>query len=64
MANVRAEVWKSTADACTAPSLVSEVASLVRALQTFIANSYRPELHYMRGPGPKWHAKHDLAPAK
>jgi hypothetical protein len=20
---------------------------------------YRPELHYMRGPGPKWHAKHD-----
>lgn len=19
---------------------------------------YRPELHYMRGPGPKWHAKH------
>jgi hypothetical protein len=24
-------------------------------------DSYRPELHYMRGPGPKWHAKH--APA-
>jgi hypothetical protein len=23
---------------------------------------YRPELHYMRGPGPKWHARHDLAP--
>nr|WP_080584189.1 hypothetical protein [Bradyrhizobium japonicum] len=19
---------------------------------------YRPELHYMRGPGPKWHQKH------
>jgi hypothetical protein len=19
---------------------------------------YRPECHYMRGPGPKWHAKH------
>ncbi len=19
---------------------------------------YRPELHYMRGPGPKWHEKH------
>ena len=19
---------------------------------------YRPDLHYMRGPGPKWHAKH------
>ena len=21
-------------------------------------NPYRPELHYMRGPGPKWQAKH------
>jgi hypothetical protein len=21
-------------------------------------DSYRPELYYMRGPGPKWHAKH------
>ena len=20
-------------------------------------NPYHPELHYMRGPGPKWHAK-------
>ena len=20
---------------------------------------YRPDLHYMRGPGPKWHAKYD-----
>ncbi|HKA46825.1 MAG TPA: hypothetical protein VKD68_01590 [Methyloceanibacter sp.] len=26
-------------------------------------DSYRPELHYMRGPGPKWHAKHDGLPA-
>ena len=23
-------------------------------------NPYRPELHYMRGPGPKWYAKHSL----
>ena len=21
-------------------------------------NPYRPELHYMRGPGPKWYAKY------
>ena len=21
-------------------------------------DGYRPERHYMRGPGPKWHAKH------
>jgi hypothetical protein len=24
---------------------------------------YRPEQHYMRGPGPKWRAKHIAAPA-
>lgn len=23
-------------------------------------NPYRPELHYMRGPGPAWRAKHGL----
>ena len=29
--------------------------------RTFFArafNPYRPELHYMRGPGPAWRAKH------
>jgi hypothetical protein len=25
--------------------------------------SYRPELHYMRGQGPKWREKHSTAPA-
>jgi hypothetical protein len=24
---------------------------------------YRPELHYMRGPGPAWRAKHDQFPS-
>jgi hypothetical protein len=23
-----------------------------------LLNGYRPELHYMRGPGPKWLEKH------
>jgi len=23
-----------------------------------VRDSYRPELHYMRGPGAKWRAKH------
>ena len=23
--------------------------------------AYRPDLYYMRGPGPKWHAKHSHA---
>ena len=40
------------------------VASLVefrtfwRQFLTRAFNPYRPELHYMRGPGPAWHAKH------
>ena len=34
---------------------------IVTTWQRLIAiasDSYRPELHYMRGPGPKWYAKH------
>ena len=29
---------------------------LVRAM----SDPYRPELHYMRGPGPKWREKHGI----
>ena len=29
-----------------------------RRLRQRIFNSYHPELHYMRGPGPKWREKH------
>jgi hypothetical protein len=29
----------------------------------FVTDPYRPELHYMRGPGPKWHEKHDQVAA-
>jgi len=31
------------------------------ALSKALFDPYRPEQHYMRGPGPKWHAKHDQA---
>ena len=36
-------------------------AELVAFWRHFFAkafNPYRPELHYMRGPGPAWRAKH------
>lgn len=33
------------------------------AMTRDIGRPYRPELHYMRGPGPKWRAKHGLPPA-
>ena len=37
---------------------VSDFAGVVRNLALDIRDSYRPELHYVRGPGPKWRAKH------
>jgi hypothetical protein len=32
--------------------------SMCRRLKVSLFDSYRPELHYMRGPGPKWREKH------
>jgi hypothetical protein len=29
-----------------------------RWLKTSLFDPYRPELHYMRGPGPKWRERH------
>ena len=35
-----------------------KVVTTWHSLLDHIFHSYRPELHYMRGPGPKWRAKH------
>jgi hypothetical protein len=32
---------------------------LVRSISRDLNGVYRPERHYMRGPGPKWREKHD-----
>jgi hypothetical protein len=32
-----------------------------RWLRAPLVDPYRPELHYMRGPGPKWREKHRRA---
>ena len=37
-------------------------AGLWRELTRDAVRPYRPEQHYMRGPGPAWRAKHGLAP--
>lgn len=34
------------------------VAILWHSLLEHVFHPYRPELYYMRGPGPKWRAKH------
>jgi hypothetical protein len=41
-------------------TVLTEFVRLARSL----VDPYRPELHYMRGPGPKWHAKHATAPVE
>ena len=54
--------------------LVAALAVLLRAAAGSLLNSlgrlgnepvraYRPEAHYMRGPGPAWREKHILAQA-
>ena len=34
------------------------IANLLRELVRGFFDPYRPERHYMRGPGPKWHELH------
>jgi hypothetical protein len=43
-----------------APVLASELAEILRLIKSLF-DPYHPERHYMRGPGPKWHAKHSRA---
>jgi hypothetical protein len=58
----RADQQSQTRSSRKAPSFAADLADFGRALRSLL-DPYRPELHYMRGPGPKWHAKHDPAPA-
>jgi hypothetical protein len=38
--------------------LFARVSYLRHEIAETLADTYRPELHYMRGPGPKWREKH------
>jgi hypothetical protein len=35
--------------------------AILRKADETIVHRYHPERHYMRGPGPRWHAKHGQA---
>src|SRR5262245_50301766 len=39
-------------------SIFPAIAEVWRELRKGFLDTYRPELHYMRGPGPKWREKH------
>ncbi|OQW54973.1 MAG: hypothetical protein A4S14_14010 [Proteobacteria bacterium SG_bin9] len=38
--------------------IFAEMVAFFRQFIVAAFNPYRPELHYMRGPGPAWRAKH------
>ena len=40
------------------PGLLHDIRTFWREFAQAAFNPYRPELHYMRGPGPAWRAKH------
>jgi hypothetical protein len=54
--------FKTSAPHSRAPATRAVLRNLIsRAWKAFAAHvfvSYRPERHYMRGPGPKWHEKY------
>jgi hypothetical protein len=62
MASARKRARISAAAAAHEPTLTDDFADLMRAIRNLVGH-YHPEQHYMRGPGPAWHAKHDPAPA-
>jgi hypothetical protein len=49
----------ATQDRCLA-AIAAASAEFVLAFKALF-DPYRPERHYMRGPGPKWRAKHSAA---
>ena len=52
-------LWSAVSDfARKSAETVSDFAGIVHDLVMDVRDGYRPELHYMRGPGPKWRAKH------
>jgi hypothetical protein len=47
-----------------ASSFAADLVGLFHDLFKATFDRYQPELHYMRGPGPKWRAKHAPVPAE
>jgi hypothetical protein len=45
-----------------ASGILADLTEFAHGLARSLFDPYRPELYYMRGPGPKWHAKHERAP--
>ena len=59
MATITSESFSSQADSRDRQSRpFTGIRAFWRQFFDRAFDPYRPELHYMRGPGPAWHAKH------
>jgi hypothetical protein len=52
-----ARSWRPGAYTIFRAAGVMDLAQIWRILKKDLRDPYRPELHYMRGPGPKWREK-------
>jgi hypothetical protein len=55
-----AQHQSSVADLVIPGGCIAAIAAVWRAFTNWPFDDYRPEKHYMRGPGPKWREKHSL----
>ena len=61
MANTSATFSTSAARRDGQSGILVEIRDFWRQFLARAFNPYRPELHYMRGPGPAWRAKQTAA---
>ena len=58
MANVTSAPLSPASRRDRETGLLAEIGTFWRLFFVRAFDPYRPELHYMRGPGPAWRAKH------
>jgi hypothetical protein len=54
-------IERPVGEADTKEVAMNWIVKVARSLVQALTDPYRPELHYMRGPGPKWRTKHSAA---
>ena len=58
MTTITSETLSSTTGSRDGSSPFAEIRAFWRQFLARAFDPYRPELYYMRGPGPAWRAKH------
>jgi hypothetical protein len=63
MATITSDSLSPAANRSGHPTVFAGIRSFWREFVAKAFHPYRPELHYMRGPGPAWRAKYGEAAA-